>query len=70
MRISTSPQISTRTAPELRRINRPFQSNIERFRPDLLPLLGDVDGHASLLSNRALRETVGWEHRTAWRDSG
>ncbi|MBN1642380.1 MAG: NAD(P)-dependent oxidoreductase [Anaerolineae bacterium] len=40
---------------------------IETFRPDLLPLVRDLDGHASLLSNRRLRESVGWTHRTSWR---
>ena len=30
--------------------------------------LPGADGHASLLANRRLRETVGWQPRTSWRD--
>jgi nucleoside-diphosphate-sugar epimerase len=40
---------------------------IERFRPDLLPLVRDSPGHASLLSNDKLRRTVGWEPQMSWR---
>jgi UDP-glucose 4-epimerase len=46
----------------------PTRELIERFRPDLLPLAKDLEGHASLLSNARLRSTVGWEPRTSWRD--
>ncbi len=47
----------------------PTRELIERFRPDLLPLVreNDLAGHASLLSNRKLRQAVGWEPRTSWR---
>jgi UDP-glucose 4-epimerase len=45
----------------------PSRELIERFNPDLLPLVGDLEGHASFLSNEKLRRTVGWEHRTSWR---
>ena len=41
---------------------------IGRFKPHLLPLVKDLEGHASLFSNRRLRQTVGWEHRTSWRE--
>jgi nucleoside-diphosphate-sugar epimerase len=41
---------------------------VARFRPDLLPLCRDLQGNASFLSNRKLRELVGWVHRTSWRD--
>jgi len=40
---------------------------IERFRPDLLPLVRDLPGNASLLSNQRLRDAVGWEPKTSWR---
>lgn len=40
---------------------------VERFRPDLLPVVRKLEGYASLLSNKKLRETVGWEPRTSWR---
>lgn len=46
----------------------PSRELIERFKPDLLPLLRDIEGHTSLLSNQKLRQTVGWEHRTSWRE--
>ena len=46
----------------------PSAELIERFRPDLLPLVRDLGGHASFTSNRKLHETVGWEHRTSWRE--
>ena len=46
----------------------PSRELIERFKPDLLPLLRDVEGLASLFSNQKLRQTVGWEHRTSWRE--
>ena len=43
---------------------------IERFKPQLLGLVRDLPGHVSMLSNRKLRQTVGWEHRTSWRGTG
>jgi hypothetical protein len=46
----------------------PSRELIARFRPDLLPLVRDLKGHASFLSNQKLRRTVGWEPRTSWRD--
>jgi len=42
---------------------------IERFKPALLPLIRDLPGHASLLSNKRLQQAVGWRHRTSWRDA-
>ena len=45
----------------------PSRELVERFRPDLLPLVRDLDGHATFLSNRKLRETVGWAPQTSWR---
>ena len=45
----------------------PSRELVKRLKPDLLPLVRDLDGHASFLSNRKLQETVGWEHRTSWR---
>ena len=41
---------------------------IRRFRPNLLPLAEGIEGHDSLLSNNRLRQTVGWEPRTSWRE--
>ena len=45
----------------------PSRELVERFRPDLVPTLRELDGHDSFLSNRKLRQTVGWEPRTSWR---
>jgi len=45
----------------------PTRELVERFKPEYLPLLRDVEGHATLISNRKLHEAVGWRHRTAWR---
>jgi nucleoside-diphosphate-sugar epimerase len=42
---------------------------IAQFRPDLLPLSESLDGNESILSNKKLRDTVGWEHKTSWRDN-
>ncbi len=46
----------------------PSQELIARFRPELLPLVRDLEGHASFISNRKLRRTVGWVPRTSWRE--
>ena len=45
----------------------PSRELVERFRPDLLPVVGDLPGHGSLLSNRKLRETIDWAPQTSWR---
>jgi nucleoside-diphosphate-sugar epimerase len=42
---------------------------VEKFNPDLLPLVRKLEGHASLISNQKLRQTIGWEPRTSWRDA-
>ena len=46
----------------------PSRQLIDQFWPDLLEKIRDLEGHASLLSNQKLRRTVGWEHRTSWRE--
>ena len=40
---------------------------VKKFRPDLLPVVRDLEGHATFLSNKKLRQTVGWAPRTSWR---
>lgn len=45
----------------------PSRELVQRLRPDLLPLVRGLDGHSSFLANRKLCETVGWTHRTSWR---
>ncbi len=46
----------------------PTRDLIETYKPELLPLVRDLEGHASLLSNKKLRETVGWAPQTSWRE--
>lgn len=45
----------------------PSREIIARFKPELLPLVRDLEGHASFLSNQKLRDTVGWAPQTSWR---
>jgi nucleoside-diphosphate-sugar epimerase len=45
----------------------PSRELVARFKPEWLPLVRDLEGNASFLSNRKLRQVVGWEHRTSWR---
>ncbi len=46
----------------------PTRELIARWKPGLLNSSSKEEGHWSLLSNGKLRETVGWEPRTCWRD--
>jgi nucleoside-diphosphate-sugar epimerase len=46
----------------------PTRELVEKFRPDLLPLAADLKGHESLISNRRLKEAVGWSTVTSWRN--
>ena len=46
----------------------PSRELVERFNPKLLPLVRDLEGHASFFSNKKLRQTVGWAPRTSWRE--
>ncbi|MEM7536892.1 MAG: NAD(P)-dependent oxidoreductase [Chloroflexota bacterium] len=48
----------------------PTQEVVERFRPDLLPLVDagkGLSGHQSFLNCDKLKAAVGWEHKTSWR---
>jgi nucleoside-diphosphate-sugar epimerase len=45
----------------------PSRDLVARFKPQWLPLVRELEGNASFLSNQHLRRTVGWEHRTSWR---
>jgi len=40
---------------------------LEHYKPEYLPLVKDLPGHASFISNKRLRQVVGWEHKTSWR---
>jgi nucleoside-diphosphate-sugar epimerase len=46
----------------------PSAELLQKFKPELLPLLDNLAGHASFISNQKLRQTVGWEPRTSWRE--
>jgi nucleoside-diphosphate-sugar epimerase len=41
---------------------------VERFRPDLLPVVAGLSGHQSFLNCDKLKKAVGWQHATSWRD--
>jgi UDP-glucose 4-epimerase len=45
----------------------PTHELIEKFRPDLLPLVRELEGHAALMSTKKL-QAVGWQHKTSWRE--
>ena len=45
----------------------PTRELIERFRPELLPVAGEMEGHQALLSSKLLQQVVGWQPRTSWR---
>lgn len=45
----------------------PSRQLVETYRPDLLPAVLSLPGHASFLSNQKLKEVVGWQHATSWR---
>jgi len=45
----------------------PSMELIERFKPELVPLVRGLEGHQSLISNRKLKHAVGWEPVTSWR---
>jgi nucleoside-diphosphate-sugar epimerase len=45
----------------------PSRELVERYKPDLVSSIRDLEGHASFLSNRRLKDVVGWAHRTSWR---
>ncbi len=46
----------------------PSRELVEAYMPELLPLVRDLEGHASFLSNKKLRETVDWAPQTSWRE--
>ena len=40
---------------------------VERFNPKLMPLVKELKGHQSFISNDKLKRAVGWQHKTSWR---
>lgn len=45
----------------------PTRDLITQFNPSIADKIGDLDGHASILSNQKLQDAVGWKHNTTWR---
>jgi nucleoside-diphosphate-sugar epimerase len=45
----------------------PSRELIEKFRPDLMPLVGGIAGHQAFFTCEKLKGAVGWEHKTSWR---
>lgn len=41
---------------------------VEHFNPKILPLAERMTGHQSFFSNAKLKQAVGWQHKTSWRD--
>jgi UDP-glucose 4-epimerase len=37
------------------------------YKPELAALVKDLPEHSSFLSNQRLKDVVGWEHKTSWR---
>jgi nucleoside-diphosphate-sugar epimerase len=46
----------------------PSAELIERFKPELKPLAERLAGYQSFFSNHKLKQAVGWQHKTSWRD--
>lgn len=46
----------------------PSRELIERFNPELLPLVAQLDGHQSFLNCDKLKQAVGWRHHKSWRE--
>ena len=49
-------------------ILEPSLEILEKFKPEYLPLVRELPGHASFLSNKRLQQVVGWQHKTSWRE--
>lgn len=40
---------------------------VERFKPDFLPKVKELQGHQSFINCDKLKNAVGWQHNTSWR---
>lgn len=47
----------------------PSQEVVERFNPKLAPLAAGMTGHQSFINCGKLKQAVGWEHKTSWRNA-
>ncbi|MHC5033704.1 MAG: NAD-dependent epimerase/dehydratase family protein, partial [Planctomycetota bacterium] len=41
---------------------------LEKYKPELLPLAGDIEGHGAFFANDKIKRAVGWTHETSWRN--
>lgn len=48
----------------------PTMELIERFKPELLPIVRGLAGHQSLITCERLKKAVGWRQTTSWRAAG
>lgn len=46
----------------------PSAALLARFQPALMPCAEGFSGHQSFFSTSKLRQAVGWQHHTSWRD--
>jgi hypothetical protein len=47
----------------------PSRELVERFNPALAPLAAGMTGHESFLNCNKLKQAVGWQHKTSWRQT-
>lgn len=45
----------------------PSQALVERFKPEFLPKVRTLEGHQSFINCDKLKNAVGWQHETSWR---
>ena len=45
----------------------PSQELVERFKPEFLPKVRTLQGHQSFINCDRLKNAVGWQHKTSWR---
>jgi nucleoside-diphosphate-sugar epimerase len=46
----------------------PTAELVERFKPELKPLVEGLSGYQSFFSNHKLKQAAGWQHQTSWRE--
>jgi nucleoside-diphosphate-sugar epimerase len=45
----------------------PSMELVERYRPELVPLVRKLEGYQSFMSSAKLKSVLGWRHETNWR---
>lgn len=41
---------------------------VKQFKSEYLPLVRNLSGHTSFISNKRLHQITGWDHKTSWRN--